>query len=325
MLSFIWPWAFVLLPLPWLARRFLPPSPSPRSGALKLPFAGRLATAGFSSSAASSPLWQLSFCWLLLLCALARPAWVGEPQTVENQGRDLMLAIDLSGSMEREDMLIGRPVSRLAVVKQAADAFIQRRQSDRLGLVLFSDRAYLQSPLTADRQVVRALLQQASVGLTGQKTAIGDAIAIAIKRLKDRPQGARVLVLLTDGVNNAGVMPPLQAAQLAAELGIRIYTIGVGSDASNGWLQSSELDESTLKSIAQTTGGQYFRASDVQGLAKVYRDIDLLEPIAAEPQLVRPQIALYFWPAALALLIASLLLVRPVFSALSRIKEVAHD
>ncbi|WP_322867528.1 VWA domain-containing protein [Aquicoccus sp. G2-2] len=319
MITFLWPFVFILFPLPYLLRRLVPPAAPGTEGALHVPFFAALA----SSSAGGGghrrrSLWRMvlaSVIWLLLVTALARPALVGPQMPLPAQGRDVMMAIDLSGSMGREDFAVnGRASTRLGVVKEAADAFIARRKGDRVGLILFSNRAYLQAPLTFDRRAVRALLDEAQVGLTGQQTAIGDAIAVAVKRLKDRPKGGRVLILLTDGANNAGVMQPLEAAKLAKKLGIRIYTIGVGANAmrvNTAFGQrivnpSQDLDEPTLEKIAQTTGGKYFRATDVKGLAKVYRAIDALEPVSGEPLYVRPTVSLYFWPAGLALVLTAL-------------------
>ncbi|WP_261841322.1 vWA domain-containing protein [Aliamphritea ceti] len=319
MITFIWPLAFLLLPLPFLARRYLKPVAAGTSGALKVPFYERFSQGhNQQASVAGQSIWLQIFAWLiwgLLVTALARPALVGDEVPLPVKGRDLMMAIDLSGSMQEEDLTrSGQRATRLDVVKQAADDFLQRREGDRVGLVLFSDRAYLQSPLTFDREVVRELLGQAQVGLTGQKTAIGDAIAIATKRLKDRAEDSRVLVLLTDGVNNEGVMDPVQAAKLAKKLGIRIYTIGVGADAMRVNTMfgqqvvnpSQELDEASLREIASLTGGKYFRATDEQGLANIYRAIDQLEPVSGEPVYVRPEVALYFWPAGLALCLAAI-------------------
>ncbi len=330
MITFIWPLAFLLFPLPFIARRYLQPVTAGTSGALKVPFFARFAAGeGRVAGTSAQNLWRLLLAWAvwgLLVTALARPALVGEEVPLPAKGRDLMMAIDLSGSMQEEDLTRGgQQATRLAVVKQAADDFLQRREGDRVGLVLFSDRAYLQAPLTFDRTVVRELLGQAQVGLTGQKTAIGDAIAIATKRLKDRQEDSRVLVLLTDGVNNEGVMEPLQAAALAKKLGIRIYTIGVGADAMRVNTvfgqqvvnPSQELDEASLREIAAMTGGEYFRATDEQGLANIYRAIDQLEPVSGDPVYVRPEVALYFWPAGLALGLAALLALLNLLAGLS--------
>lgn len=320
MMTFLWPWAFALVILPLLVRYGMKPAPQSSSGALRVPFFARLSASGQEGGRLRrSQILKLvtaTAIWLLLIVALARPAMVGPQMALPSEGRDIMMAIDLSGSMGREDFATqGRATTRLDVVKTAADDFIERRTGDRIGLILFSDRAYVQAPLTPDRDVVRSLLDDAEVGLTGTETAIGDAIAVAIKRLKDRPAPERVLILLTDGANNAGVMQPMQAAQLAKDLGVRIYTIGVGADRMvvNGRFgqqvvnPSADLDEATLTKIADLTGGQYFRATDVAGLANIYAAIDRIEPIADEAQFVRPTFALFYWPLGVALFLTALL------------------
>lgn len=314
MIEFLWPLAFLLLPLPFVARWLMKPAEMPAAGALRVPFYQRLTAGGAGRGKGSMrrPLRLVlaTLIWALVVTALARPVFVGPEVPLPLEGRNIMMAIDLSGSMGQEDFALnGRPTTRLEVVKDAAQDFIARREGDRLGLVLFSDRAYLQAPLTFDRQVVGNLLGEAEVGLTGQETAIGDAIAVSSKRLKDRPADSRVLVLLTDGASNAGAIEPIPAAELAKDLGIRIYTIGVGAgpqevqtafgrqivDPSRG------LDEATLSKIAETTGGQYFRARDVKGLARIYAEIDRLEPVEGEPQTIRPSVALFYWPLGAAL------------------------
>ena len=232
-----------------------------------------------------------------------------------------MLAVDISGSMGTEDMeLGGQLVDRLAVVKRVVADFIGARQGDRLGLILFGTNAYLQAPLTFDLQTVDRLLSEAPVGIAGGKTAIGDAIGLAVKRLRQRPDGDRVLILLTDGANNVGEVAPVKAAELAAGEGIRIYTIGVGADelrmpsifgafGSRLVNPSADLDEDTLTRIAENTGGRYFRARDTEGLAEVYAIIDALEPVEQDPETYRPIAALYYWPMGCAWLLACLLLI----------------
>lgn len=316
MITLLFPWAALLLPLPVLARWLLPPRPASAAGALRVPFFDRLGAGGPALTAgrgSRSLMAAAALAWLLLIGAAMRPAWVGPPQPLPAEGRDIMLAVDLSGSMGREDFLTdGRPADRLDVVRAAADAFIARRRGDRIGLVLFSDRAYLQAPLTYDHGVVARLLDQAQVGLTGTETAIGDAIAIAAKRLKDRPEGDRVLILMTDGASNAGVTTPERAAELAKSLGIRIYTIGVGATrmrvqglfGTQVVNPSADLDETTLTRIADETGGKFFRATDAEGLAQIYREIDRIEPVAADPLQMRPQVSLVHLPLAGALVIA---------------------
>ena len=297
MIQFAWPWMLLLLPLPWLFARLLPAA-RPQGAALFLPFAASLA--GDSTPAARTLprvrkiLYVLV--WLLLLGAAARPQWLGDPQAVPSSGRRLLMAVDVSGSMASEDMADGH--SRLQVVQEVAGAFIQRRHGDRVGLILFGTRPYLQAPLTADLATVREFLDQAVVGVAGTQTAIGDAIGLAIKRLQDdqgRHGGETVLILLTDGSNTAGAMPPEQAAKLAAAAGLRIYTIGVGG---------SDLDEDTLKAIARATGGEYFRADDADALEQVYARIDKMEPSAGRDQWYRPSDEWFYWPLGLALLLS---------------------
>jgi Ca-activated chloride channel family protein len=228
-----------------------------------------------------------------------------------------MLAVDLSGSMQTPDMQSDHgPVTRLAAVKAVAGDFIRRRAGDRLGLILFGDEAYLQAPLTLDRSTVHALLDEAQIGLAGQQTAIGDAIGLAIKRLRDEPAGNRILILLTDGASNAGSVDPMKAADLAAQEGVRIYTIGVGADqlAERGpfglmQMVPSDLDETALKAIAGKTGGRYFRASDVTSLAEIYGVLDRIEPRSKDGQSWRPVEELYAWPLGAALLLTVLMAV----------------
>lgn len=309
MIHFAWPWMLLALPLPWLLTRLLPPA-RPQGGALFLPFAASVsATRTHGGSAMSRPRAALFLlCWLLLVGAALRPQWLGEPQAVATTGRRLLMAVDVSGSMATEDMADG--ASRLQAVQQVAGEFIRRRRGDQVGLILFGSQPYLQAPITADLNTVQQFLNEAMVGIAGTQTAIGDAIGLAIKRLRDTPtpsrkKGDTVLVLLTDGGNDAGVMEPLEAAQLAARSGLRIYTIGVGAVARPGFLGAggnTDLDEDTLKAIAKTTGGEYFRAADAEALQQVYAKIDQLEPSAGRAQWYRPSTEWFAWPLALALL-----------------------
>ena len=315
-MTLLWPLALLLLPLPWLVRRWWPAATS-SGDALRVPFFQQLQAEGVVSSGHHGrhrlQLLLAALSWGLLVLALARPALAGKPLPLPVSARELLMAIDLSGSMGRDDFAYqGQAVDRLTVVKAVADDFISRRQGDRVGLILFSDRAYLQAPLTLDRQVVRQLLGEAQVGLTGRETAIGDAIGMAVKQLRERPADNRVLILLTDGTSNAGVLQPLQAAELARQEQVKIYTIGVGAGpqrvrsllGSYTVDPSQDMDEKTLTEIAQLTGGQYFRARDIQGLANIYRAIDELEPVAGDPVYLRPITSLQHWPLAAALLLS---------------------
>jgi Ca-activated chloride channel family protein len=312
--EFAWPWVALLLPLPWLLRRWLPPAAPGQ--ALHLPQPGlRLATIVGTRPRAST-LWLLVLAWLCLLAAAARPQWLGPPQAQQHSGRAMLLAVDLSGSMQTPDMeLGGQSIDRFGAVEAIAGDFIGRRGGDQLGLILFGSRAFLVTPLTYDLSAVRAQLDGAVVGLAGTETAIGDAIAVAVKRLAALPQQARVLVLLTDGVNNAGSIAPRDAAHAAAAAGVRIYTIGIGATrmrvpgffGSQVVNPSADLDTDMLQGIARETGGRFFRATDSQQLADAYRAIDALEPMPQRAPALRPRRELFRWPlvlAALALLLA---------------------
>ncbi len=306
MIHLDWPWILLAAPLPWLVARYLPPA-RPHAAALFLPFAAQLENAA-APIAPRAPRWRLllyALVWALLLAAAARPQWLGEPQPVATSGRRLLVAVDTSGSMAAQDMA-GRK-SRLQVVKDVGGDFIRRRHGDQVGLILFGTRPYLQAPLSTDLDTIAQFLKEASIGMAGPATALGDAIGQALKRLQaerdsdSAQQDARretVLVLLTDGSNTAGEMPPLPAARLAAAQRLRIYTIGVGGD------EDSDLDEDTLKAIAAETGGAYFRATDAAALQQVYELMDELEPASAQDKWVRPSDEWFAWPLALALLLS---------------------
>ena len=277
MIEWLWPWMLLLAPLPLLVRRLVPPARGNET-ALRAPFYRewrRLSDSqrGRPQGGGRLPLLSMWLLWLLLLLAAARPVWIGEAIEIPNSGRDLMLAVDISGSMRVEDMQVGKQVARrIDAVRQLGAEFIRRRTGDRLGLILFGSNAYVQSPLSFDTATVERFLLEARIGFAGQETAIGDAIGLAVKRLRERPADSRVLVLLTDGQDTASSVQPLDAARLAADLDIRIYTIGIGADAmtlpglfgsSFGSRQvnpSAELDEATLQEIASVTGGRYFPA-----------------------------------------------------------------
>jgi len=228
-----------------------------------------------------------------------------------------MLAVDISGSMSTEDMqLQDQLVNRLLVVKSVVNDFLSKRQGDRIGLILFGTNAYLQAPLTFDLRSVGKLLAEAPVGIAGGKTAIGDAVGLAVKRLRQRPAGDRVLILLTDGANNVGEVAPIKAAELAASEDIKIYTIGVGADemqlrmpglfgalGSRTVNPSAELDIDTLQKIAELTQGQFYRARNTAKLQEIYGIIDQLEPAQQDAELYRPTTSLYHWPLAFAWLL----------------------
>ena len=313
MIQFAWPWMFALLPLPLAAWWLLPPAPV---AAMRLPHR-MTATRGHAQDARRGRLLLALLAWLLAVTAAARPQQIAPPEALVRSGRALMLAVDVSGSMAIQDMPLGtQMVSRFAAVKAIAGDFIAQRQGDEVGLVLFGTHAYLLTPLTFDVATVAKQLDGSAIGLAGRETALGDAIVLATKHLAKLPARSRVLVLLTDGVNTAGAVAPLQAAQLAKAAGVRIYTIGIGSAGGETLsvfgtqipAPDQDLDISTLNSIAQQTGGKFFRASDADQLADAYRAIDALEPLARGDALLRPRQERYPYPLAAALLLGCALL-----------------
>ncbi|MEM6511555.1 MAG: VWA domain-containing protein [Pseudomonadota bacterium] len=322
MISFAWPWVLLALPLPFLIRRLMSEADVADEAGLKVPALSQFDV--LRDRAAREQLldwraWVAMLAWILLVVAAARPERVGDELDVPVSGRNLMLAVDLSGSMDQKDFKLGnRNVDRLTATKAVASDFISRREGDRIGLILFGERAYLQVPLTLDRETVKILLLEAFIGLAGEKTAIGDAITLAVKRIYDQEADAdeQVLVLLTDGANTAGEIEPLKAAELASQIGLRIYTIGIGADAMTintltgrrtSVNPSADLDEETLTAIADMTGGRYFRATDTATLQDIYRLVDELEPVEEPESGFRPVKSMYYWPLGAALALAALL------------------
>ncbi|KLI99649.1 VWA domain-containing protein [Luteimonas sp. FCS-9] len=294
------------LPLPWLLRRWLPPSRGD-GDALRVPYTGLGAIAApHAGGRGGRASWMLWLAWALLCVAAARPQGVGPAEHPPQAARDLMLAVDLSGSMSEEDMVIGRrAVDRLTAAKAVIADFLERRAGDRIGLIVFGQRAYAVTPMTRDRDSVRQQLDRTVVGLAGRETAIGDAIALAVRRLQGG-EAERVLVLLTDGVSNAGALTPQKAAELARDAGLRVHTVAFGSDGDG--LQAlgfrlpgagePAIDEAALQAIADTTGGRAFRARDTESLAGIYAEIDRLEPIEAPGPALRARVERYPLPLA---------------------------
>lgn len=319
MLSFEWPWLFVLLPLPLLLY-LLVPRANIQQAAIRVPFFQQLSGLGYSPShplrGRIGRLLLLALVWCGVISAAANPVWWGEPITLPSSGRDILLAVDISGSMKVRDMEVhNQQASRIAVVKSVLDEFIQRRTGDRIGLVLFGSQAYVQAPLTFDRNTVAQFLREAQIGFAGEQfTAIGDAIGLSVKRLRARPGDRHVMVLLTDGSNNSGEVKPVPAARLAADNDVVIYTVGVGADemlipgpfggrfGARQVNPSADLDEKTLEEIAELTGGRYFRARNPGQLEEIYQLLDQLEPVEDSEKTFRPQKFLFFWPLGAALL-----------------------
>ncbi len=325
MLALHWWWALILLPLPLLARRLLSPVKS-TDLALQVPLLNR---DDLSLQAnASRSRWLARVCltlfWVCLVIAASRPFWLGEPVSRSVSGRDLMLAVDISGSMQESDMHIGsRVASRLDVLKQVVGEFIEQREGDRLGLILFGTNAYNYVPLTYDLNTLKQLLEDVSTGLAGRYTAIGDAIGLAVKAVRAQESEHKLLILVTDGSNTAGINDPMLAARIAREEGLIIHTIGVGTDeqalSKEYGLQSippgTALNEELLQKIAITTQGRYFRATSARTLGRIYKALNELEPIEREYQSYRPRTDLFYIPLSLALLILSFYLLRQILSS----------
>lgn len=329
MISLAYPWALLLVVLPLLL--ILRKQKSEPVDAPVIPVGHWLADMpGVSAQGKTNPWWRkllILAAWLCLVVALARPQHVGEQVQMPITGRDLMLVVDISPSMEEQDMVLrGRSINRLQAVKRVLNDFIDQREGDRLGLILFGTEPYVQAPLTFDRETVRTLLLESGLGMAGRATAIGDAVGLAVKRLRDRPQDQRVAIMLTDGANTAGEISPDKATDIAAAAGVRLYTIGIGAESviQRGLLgtrrvnPSRDLDEELLNRMAEQTGGRYFRARSLPELEMIYDSINQLEPIEQEGQFFRPVTELYVWPAGFAILIWLLLIASRVANSRSR-------
>ena len=322
---FAYPEFFWLFLLPFLIRTVLPAAKGLHGDALRVPFVGDITKISLKSGGVwglsadskhkiSLKLVLLYIIWALLVTAAARPQWVGEPVRIKNYSRDILMVTDISNSMLEADFsLRGRRIDRMTAVKLVASDFIQKRTDDRIGLILFGTRAYLQAPVTYDKKSVEEILKNADPGMAGDSTAIGDALGLALKTLKDSPdKDKKVIILLTDGENNDGALSLPQAINLAKDEGVKVYTIGVGSDMTQTFFglmaRRSGLDETSLQKIAEETKGTYFRAKDTGALMRVYEAIDKLEPSQNEDQFVQETKELYYLPLLMAMLLASILI-----------------
>lgn len=319
MFELTWPWVLFAIPLPFILWFILPKAPEIWPSALKVPFFQSISEV-IGRTVTMLPnlknILPLAFIWTLLIIALTGPRWVGAPQSLTNESYNIMLALDLSESMALEDMQWrNQPIDRLTIVKHTASKFVKNRSGDHIGLILFGTRAYLQTPLTTDKNTVLNRIQDATVGLAGKTTSIGDALGLAVKQLAHVPARGRVVILLTDGANNSGVLSPQKAAELAKQEQIKVYTIGLGAESgsslNNFFLNMNPaiaLDEDTLKNIAQLTNGKYFRATDPSSLHRIYKTIDALEKISQKGRPIRPEKNYYIWPLCLGLLCSLLYL-----------------
>lgn len=328
MIIFEYPRIFWLLLLPLIVFFLFPRAKRTAEDSLKVPFLNDIRFIQSESNAtgyfilkkpllSSLRLLYLFSLWLLLVVALARPQEVGEPYRLNSENRDIMLVIDISTSMLQPDLSTKtQRIDRLTAVKAVVNAFIQKRIDDRIGLILFGTRAYLQAPLTFDKQAISEILLNTDAGMAGNSTAIGDALGLALKNLREeKDKKNKVIILLTDGENNDGSLSMAQAINLAEKEGIKIYTVGVGADSS--FLSSlfsinnNELDEKSLKELAARTKGNYFRARNLTSLADIYNQIDRLEPARSDGNIVQEKKDLFYFPLTLALILAALLLFLP--------------
>ena len=326
MLQLLWPWMLAAVVAPFVVARLAPRAPDAAGAPIRIPYFDE-AIVWSSRPAATRPRIRLVIAllaWCALVLAAARPQWVGDPVPLPVRGRDLMLALDLSGSMREQDMKSGAGFeARIDVVKRVAGDFVARRTGDRVGLILFGTRAYLQAPFTLDLDTVSEMITETVLGLAGEQTAIGDAIGLAVKRLRERPMEKRVLVLLTDGADTASQVDPVAAARFAADEEITIYAIGVGADeeASRRWFGTqrtrSVLDESTLQTITGMTDGRYFRALDAAELEEIYRLIDVLEPIGGDDEVFRSTRELFHWPLGFSVILFALIALIGVSASLA--------
>lgn len=318
-----WPWLLLLAPLPLLM--FLLRPKERVDAALRVPFyqlAKQLhQTTTATAHAGKVRLGLLWLIWLTSVLAATNPQWTGEATSMPASGRDLLLAVDISGSMREPDMIYaGRRITRLMAVKKVVGDFVQRRQSDRLGLVLFGSQAFLQAPLTFDVNTVQQMLLETEVGYAGEATAIGDAIALSLKRLREspdsktQPNAKRVIVLLTDGANTVGEISIPTATDLAVKANTKIYTIAFSP-------YDREVDSDSMKQIAEKTGGQFFRARNTEDLDAIHQQLDSLEPTEKDAEKFRPIETLFYWPLSVAFLLSLLLATLPFWLNLKPLHE----
>ena len=310
MFEFEWPWAFALLPLPLLVW-WLMPAYQRQQTSVHVPFFDRLADATGQTPQPGAVVLRrraiqmipAALVWVLMVAALARPERVGDAVTHEVSARDLILAVDISGSMEQSDFRTqdGKTLKRLDGVKLVLGDFIARRKGDRVALILFGSKAYVQVPFTQDLQTARMLLDQSEVGMAGQQTVIGDTIGLAIKTFETSTATQKLVILLTDGNDTASKVPPEHAADIARQKGVVVYTIGFGDPYVTG---ENRVDLSTLREVASMTGGHFFRAEDGTQLAEIYADIDRLAPVKLETISWRPKLPLFQWPLGAAVILA---------------------
>jgi len=307
MLTFAHLWIIALLPLPWLLRRILPVRKLTKV-AVRVPFGSRL-RAAMADRAVSKVTHKTrrqlipGLIWLLILVSLAHPQWLEEPISKELPTRDLLLLVDLSGSMRQEDFTntAGKTVDRLTAVKEVLGDFLMRRKGDRIGLVVFGDSPFLQSPFSTDLNLSAQLLDETAIGMAGGRTAFGDAIGLGITLFEQSETPEKTIIALTDGNDTKSQVPPIEAARIAKEQHIRIHTVAIGDPATAG---EEKLDEATLREVAETTTGSYFFAADHQQLTGIYEELDRIETGKVNTISHRPRRDLFYWPLLTAVLLS---------------------
>lgn len=322
MISLAFPWALALLPLPLLVWKFAPPHRH-RVSAIRIPFFRRVTQAAQVEPKQGAVVLSRSFVqfvagalvWVLLVAVLARPERLGEPITIETAARDVVLALDISGSMDERDFIAedGSPKQRLAAVSDVMRQFIAERDGDRMALIIFGTRAFVQAPFTEDLQSLNGFLDQIEVGMAGPNTALGDAIGLGLRTFEASEVDRRLMILLSDGADTSSRMTPINAAQIAADKEVVIYTIGVGNPDATG---EDRVDLAALEQIAEMTGGQFFYADDEAALTEIYAQIDQQNPRVVETLSYRPRDSLGHIPLSLALLIV--LIATPLFHLRNR-------
>lgn len=316
MFTFLWFELALLFPLPFLWRMLKNGNKQDtvQQDALRVPFfkmlAGNLKHQSLPVSKVLKLVFYLAWCFFVL--ALMRPVWFGEEIKLPKQVRQIMMVLDISGSMMEKDFVWnGRQTTRIDAVKAVTQDFIEKRKSDALGMILFGTQPYVYIPTTTDNEAVRQMTKEIAVGLAGDMTAMGDALALSVKQMKDVPAETKVVILMSDGYANAGSLLPEEAMQLAQDNKIKVYTIGLGADVMYqptffGTFQtnpSSDLDEKVLKQIAETTGGKYFRAKSSEDLKNIYAELDKLEKTDDKDDVIRPRTDLFFVPLLCSMLL----------------------
>ena len=321
-------WLFCLLPLPLLVYLVLPAFRQ-KALAVRIPFFALAARASGAKVAAGSQVYRkapldvllAALVWCALVVAVAKPVALGEPVTERIVTRDIMLAIDLSGSMEERDFpgSTGELIGRLDAVKTVVSQYIAARQDDRVGLIVFGTRAYLQVPFTQDLASAEQILDDSTVSMAGPHTAIGDAIGLAIKHFESSDVKDRMLILLTDGADTGSRMSPTNAAHIAEQEGLKIFTIGIGDENGEGQYR---VDFDTLRKISEITDGMFYSAQDTEALQNVYREIDKASAVVSEKPITRQESSLVHWPLLAALLLVFLGLLKQLLRA--RFRESHH-